>query len=1177
MDTQANQTCGCQTNGLAILPVRYTVVPNYVDSPMPNWANLSSIVSIPLAKNYQYHVRTLREGFLYIYLPNMIGDNKWLIYSINNEGRLIKQFNNLMAKPIDSNDDNFYCPNISNKSPSHLFFTVDDPIDLDKGYIAYSDFKWSMKTLKKYELNPSQRMQEIDFAQWSGKAESAIAATKENIESILDFNPNFNREKLPYDQNKLITFDKDNKDGQNGFIFNEVLSDGRENSYQFKSELLDLNSTCEPWCLILPENNEYLAYIMQRHTPDNIPMILAIADPVGITTELNGYYNDPYTRIIQYQQERKLEFDALTFIAQAKALVIQKEVADDYSFPNTKNPYIKKIMASGEIPNKQQWPMTCTSKGLDVLIREELYGKPKSLKYYSQFTRHRLQDPNYMSSGSMYLNESVYEKIIRKEQSTRGIPSTGNEEITNNQKNLVTEFKNTLERYNSDKAELTQKRKSSIAEELKKYDKLVNTKPFEEKRDQLFNLVAKKYQTRAKQLIAWIKDSSFYATIYNDIDGNDWDSLYSSNNKKLNKLIDKHEKLLQESLASGEIEQEDLEELRKVNLQGILFSQLIEKVVKGLELSELGKDFLNQMIDLKYAKPADDSVNCMLWRMLTYHSDNILSLFEKIISEAQQEKSTTFTESDIEQQQSRLAKLPYNKIALYFKKLQDVILTIEEIKEHDKNNTIKTNIGILKITQFGMIDKKGIFIMNKFQPIFDKLGNALYSVSTLMFKGLALATAGVSKGSIFCYLQLEYQFLSALISLDKGPNLGTTDLPLYHNRWNLRTKAAIEKTRLLLNDAIARMDNKITLGVKRIFPQAKVNKLFYLGFKASEGDIGISKKMAGTLKSMRIAVVVAMLELYNFNSISKSNPSLDKDEWFSTLKMSAGFALASAGVEVLAMVTAVSKGTRNVIYGLGKALSGVLGGIASLFTTWHALDRADEAESNENNGIARLLRTSAFTGFISGVSSTLAAFSYHFVWCRSLLTTRTMFAIIKRLGTAVFVRRIASFAALRMVLFRVAGLFGVISLVFEIVASLVTDNNLETWLKRCGLRTDKRLMLHNKIRIYKTPQEQRDAFNQEVLKDMFNIEIPKESESNDITTQEQTDTSDQEESESNDITSQQQTDTLNQEESESNDITPQQQTDTLNQEESESNDAITLTEALALVEQDIDERGLLYV
>lgn len=1159
MDTQANQTCGCQTNGLAILPVRYTVVPNYVDSPMPNWANLPSVVSIPLATNYQYHVRTLREGFLYIYLPNMIGDNKWLIYSINNEGRLIKQFNNLMAKPIDSNDDNFYCPNISNKSPSHLFFTVDDPIDLEKGYIAYSDFKWSMKTLKKYELNPSQRMQEIDFAQWNGKAESAIAATKENIESILDFNPNFNREKLPYDQNKLITFDKDNKDGQNGFIFNEVFSDGRENNYQFKSELLDLNSTCEPWCSILPENNEYLAYIMQRHTPDNIPMILAIADPVGITTELNGYYNDPYTRIIQYQQERKLEFDALTFIEQAKALVIQKEVADDYSFPNTKNSYIKKIMASGEIPNKQQWPMTCTSKGLDVLIREELYGKPKSLKYYLQFTQHRLQDPNYMSSGSMYLNESVYEKIIRKEQSTRGIPSTGNEKITNNQKNLVTEFKNTLERYNSDKAELTQKRKSSIAEKLKKYDKLVNTKPFEEKRDQLFNLVAKKYQTRAKQLIAWIKDSSFYATIYNDIDGNDWDSLYSSNNKKLNKLIDKHEKLLQESLASGEIEQEDLEELRKVNLQGILFSQLIEKVVKGLELSELGKDFLNQMIDLKYAKPADDSVNCMLWRMLTYHSDNILSLFEKIISEAQQEKSTTFTESDIEKQQSRLAKLPYNKIALYFKKIQDVILTIEEINENDKNNAIKTKIfRLIKIREFGIGEKIGIPIMKIFQPVFDKLGNALYSVSTLMFKGLALATAGVLKDTIFCYLQLEYQFLSALISLDKGPNLGTTDLPLYHNRWNLRTKAAVEKTRLLLNDAIARMDNKITLGVKRIFPQAKVNKLFYLGFKASEGDIGISKTMAGTLKSMRIAVVVAMLELYNFNSISKSNPSLDKDEWFSTLKMSAGFALASAGVEVLAMVTAVLKGTRNVVYSLGKALSGVLGGIASLFTAWHTSERADEAKSKGNVSVVILLTISTYSGFFSGVFLTLATLSYHFIWCRSLLTTRAMFTILKFLGNGMFVRKIASIAALRMVLFRLSGVFGFIVLAIEILILFFTDNNLETWLKRCGLRTDKRLMLHNKIRIYKTPQEQRDAFNQEVLKDMFNVENPKESESNDITPQQQTDNSDQEESESNDIT-------------------PQQQTDTLNQEESESNDAITLTEALALVEQDIDERGLLYV
>lgn len=50
--SQTEKTCGCQTAGLAILPVRYTVVPTYLERAKPNWVNLPSVTNVPLAEGY---------------------------------------------------------------------------------------------------------------------------------------------------------------------------------------------------------------------------------------------------------------------------------------------------------------------------------------------------------------------------------------------------------------------------------------------------------------------------------------------------------------------------------------------------------------------------------------------------------------------------------------------------------------------------------------------------------------------------------------------------------------------------------------------------------------------------------------------------------------------------------------------------------------------------------------------------------------------------------------------------------------------------------------------------------------------------------------------------------------------------------------------------------------------
>ena len=338
--TSANEAsqCGCQSKGIAILPVRYTVVPKYLNSSSPAWANLTKVTSLPLNDDYQYHVRILREGFLYLYIPEKLG-SKWQVYTIDSKGHLFKQHSNAAAKPVTNSQQQAQYQLIENEN-HNTFITLSNPESIDKVYIAFSEIKWSEKTRKKYEANPDERMQMIDLARWEGNAESATVANHETIQTILDFDTKVDRQLLPYDENKEIIFTKNNDVGQKWAIFNEKFSKGREEQYQFNDKMLDKNSTCEPWSAFKPDSSKLLAHTMERYSTSKKPMIFAIEDPVGITTELNGYYNEAYIYVLQYQNERRLEYEALGYIEEAKKLAVLKKYKDDYSFPNKNFHYI---------------------------------------------------------------------------------------------------------------------------------------------------------------------------------------------------------------------------------------------------------------------------------------------------------------------------------------------------------------------------------------------------------------------------------------------------------------------------------------------------------------------------------------------------------------------------------------------------------------------------------------------------------------------------------------------------------------------------------------------------------------------------------------------------------------------------------------------------------------------
>lgn len=1081
--TSANEAsqCGCQSKGIAILPVRYTVVPKYLNSSSPAWANLTKVTSLPLNDDYQYHVRILREGFLYLYIPEKLG-SKWQVYTIDSKGHLFKQHSNAAAKPVTNSQQQaqYHCPQLIENENHNTFITLSNPESIDKVYIAFSEIKWSEKTRKKYEANPDERMQMIDLARWEGNAESATVANHETIQTILDFDTKVDRQLLPYDENKEIIFTKNNDVGQKWAIFNEKFSKGREEQYQFNDKMLDKNSTCEPWSAFKPDSSKLLAHTMERYSTSKKPMIFAIEDPVGITTELNGYYNEAYIYVLQYQNERRLEYEALGYIEEAKKLAVLKKYKDDYSFPNKNFHYIEEIMKKGSLEYEPDRPMYCTSRGLEALIREQLNTKPGGYNYYSHFNAFKTIR-NVGSQPEM----AIYEKYVLKERQNR-TESTHTAEVKPYQLTLVQEYRKTLNEFYSQESSLKAKREQDIKKYLQKYDELVNTQPFENKHEELIKKVELKYNDRSKQLITWIRDSNFYFTVYNDIDGNELYSFDDLNHPKFNEFLERYEKTLKESLELGEITSDEIDELQKINIEGILFVFIINKAIKGLELCEDGKKLLNSMTSINYAKPDIDNVNGMLWRVYAYHNDKILNMIDQIITEAELESNKSLIETSVDKLVSKLDSLPYAKIALNFKKLQDVIISLDQLERSDPDKVL----GFFKVRGFSFGEEMTAKATKIFQPIFNLLADSLYSVSTAMYKALSLTTAGVFKSTVITFMHLEYQLLSTLTHLDPGPNFGTPETPIYHSRWEMRKRAAIEKGRLLLNDAVVNLERRVNIFFNRTISQNKANKFLHFIYKASDAEPGISKNLSHSLKSMRIAGVVAMLELYNFTSLSKTYPNLEKNEYFSALKTSAGFALAAASFELMAMVTAVSKGVKNVIFSLGKALSGVLGGIAQfllIYQTKEEFSQSDET-SRHSTSLKFLLGAKIAGLLLIGSSSILIGSSYHYIWCRSFLTNKTLLSTVNSVRKIFRLKKISSAAAMRLFLFRLSGIVGVLLIVLDIGIYLLTDDNLETWLKRCALRTDKYLMPHNKAHIYQTPEQQTAAFNKDVLKDMFNIE-----------------------------------------------------------------------------------------
>lgn len=429
--------CGCQQEGLAIFPTRYTVVPTYIKTLCPSWANLTGVTTVPLNDDYQYHIRRVRTGFIYIYLSSNPTDSNetnnslseaaqadlenryWLIYSVDEQGRFIKQNNIQSVKTPEPDDDAFKCPNLEKNPALNTFITIPNPSRYSKVYIAYSEFPWTVEAMQEYRKNPLPRMQEIDIQAWQNKKnnqESATIATEQTLSEILDFNYDFLLNSfLPESQTDLM---------YGGFTFNKMpeplwLYKNKPSMLLNKNfkEILKLNTTEQPWVLCNTNNinmlfrsfndlyktedikmfiqnitqlfQPYLKQLhktMQSYSGDHgSPMILAIEDALGIAFDLSNYYNDVFAHLGQFHKEAKMELDVKEYMNVVRSYVEYQVSREDFIFAPTGD-RLYRATDDGESLAKRDYINECALIKIKEKVNENEY---ESIKLHDQ---HRIED-----------------------------------------------------------------------------------------------------------------------------------------------------------------------------------------------------------------------------------------------------------------------------------------------------------------------------------------------------------------------------------------------------------------------------------------------------------------------------------------------------------------------------------------------------------------------------------------------------------------------------------------------------------------------------------------------------------------------------------------------------------------------------------------------------------------
>ncbi|POV15311.1 hypothetical protein C3429_25420 [Citrobacter braakii] len=303
-----NHKCDCMSQGPALLPVRYVVIPEYIKEPLPEWAT-SGVSAYPVEnENYHYALRAMRRGYIYIYYPYL---TDWEAWSVCDDGSLWKQLSakNVLEKAEPD------CRQGTYSNGGKDFLTLPYEVLENDIWIAFTQCPWTENTLERYASDGVQRqsrMQCVSSSNWRAPqaSQQITEATTANLASVLDYIPAQGSMlspgmRLPYGTHNKIRVSQ---------CVNERYAIVKEPGPQ---------ETLYPWKSGVVGNT--IRQMKERGVkPDGspvTPLLMALHDAIGITHELTGWTNDVLAMAKIFGDERALEFCTQNLINGVKEII----------------------------------------------------------------------------------------------------------------------------------------------------------------------------------------------------------------------------------------------------------------------------------------------------------------------------------------------------------------------------------------------------------------------------------------------------------------------------------------------------------------------------------------------------------------------------------------------------------------------------------------------------------------------------------------------------------------------------------------------------------------------------------------------------------------------------------------------------------------------------------------
>ncbi|WP_434525928.1 T6SS effector BTH_I2691 family protein [Photorhabdus asymbiotica] len=298
MDRSECETCAGV--GPALLPVRYSVVPDRVVETLPKWAETPK----PSAAGYHYALRALRQGFLYVYYANagLFEQESWDAWSISEDGGLWKQFCAPFGVFPKKNAD---CYSPTHQSANMEFIVLQDIALRQETWLAFSASAWSWETIEYYHNNRAareKRMQCVQPWQWSGVPEGVgiAQATVETLSDVMDYHA-----EDMYAAKYLLPCNP------KAARISRTLEESPY--YTFTDRVVEPQGTLYPWSGKRAGNADITIRAMQRRgqAADGTPVsavLMALHDPIGIAHELAGWSDDIVGAHKTWLDELSIEF-----------------------------------------------------------------------------------------------------------------------------------------------------------------------------------------------------------------------------------------------------------------------------------------------------------------------------------------------------------------------------------------------------------------------------------------------------------------------------------------------------------------------------------------------------------------------------------------------------------------------------------------------------------------------------------------------------------------------------------------------------------------------------------------------------------------------------------------------------------------------------------------------------